>query len=102
MSIEINLSGIKSTWPLSEVEAGHDASVMSMDDLLLRTFAENAVNSQQDKTEIMKKLNDIQTTTNPDKLSEVQDRVLNYSLHMSILATLTRKAVGAVETVVRA
>ncbi|QJU42308.1 type III secretion system inner rod subunit SctI [Serratia marcescens] len=76
--------------------------VLSLDDLLLKSLSENAVGSHKDKIDVMNRLQDIRTTTDPAKLFELQQRTSDYNLKMSLFATLARKAVGAVETVVRA
>ncbi|AKG72626.1 hypothetical protein WN53_18325 [Serratia fonticola] len=76
--------------------------VIPLDNLLLNSIAENAVGSHQDRSEIMSKLQEIKTTTDPAKLFELQQRTSDYNLKMSLFSTLARKAVGAVETVVRA
>ncbi|WP_258089447.1 type III secretion system inner rod subunit SctI [Serratia liquefaciens] len=76
--------------------------VIPLDNFLLKSVAENAVSSQQDKDEIMSRLQELQTTTDPAKLFDLQQRTSDYNLKMSLFSTLARKAVGAIETVVRA
>ncbi|MFP2428781.1 type III secretion system inner rod subunit SctI [Enterobacter ludwigii] len=67
---------------------------------LVNTFAGYAVQSEQRKNRAHQIL-DNPATLSPEKLIALQNQVLNYNVEVSLMATLARKTVGAVETLLR-
>lgn len=96
------ITNVSSIFEISDDVLNNSDAVVPLDDFLLQAIAKNTVSSQQDKADVMTKLQEIQTTSDPAKLFDLQQRTSDYNLKMSLFATLARKAVGAVETVVRA
>lgn len=93
--------------PVTRVAATHEnitspqTGVVSLETRLIDAIANSAVSSEINKDSV---LNDMENRVNmtPEKLIEVQDKVLNYNIEISLVSTVARKAVGAVETLLRA
>lgn len=75
--------------------------VVSLDDRLIQTFSRSAVNLGMEKDSIMALLEHPGAVTDPAELFSLQLRSSNYNLEVSLISTLTRKAVGAVEGLLR-
>ncbi|PRP71109.1 type III secretion system protein PrgJ [Chromobacterium amazonense] len=78
-----------------------DGDIVSLDDRLIQTFAQTAVSTGMEKDSIMQRLEQPNAVTEPAALFELQLRTSNYNLEVSTISTLTRKAVGAVESLMR-
>jgi hypothetical protein len=76
-------------------------SLVSLDERMINLFAQNAVNTQQEKEAILSQLERPQSVTDPVMLFQLQQRTSNYNLEVSMISTLSRKAVGAVESLLR-
>lgn len=85
---------------LSNIES-FDQGVVSLEDRLLRNFSSMAVETGFEKNSILNKIEQPHAVTDPAELFELQVRTSNYNLEVSLLSTLTRKSVGAVETLLR-
>ncbi|POB00628.1 type III secretion system protein PrgJ [Chromobacterium sinusclupearum] len=75
--------------------------IVSLDDRLIQAFSRSAVSSGIEKDSILQRLEQPEAVTNPAELFELQLRTSNYNLEVSMISTLTRKAVGAVESLLR-
>ncbi|EKC3541225.1 type III secretion system inner rod subunit SctI [Salmonella enterica] len=71
------------------------------DESVVNAFANYAVQTERWKNEAFQSLDGPQALS-PDKLIALQRHVLNYNIEVSLMATLARKTVGTVETVLRA
>ncbi|WP_440029676.1 type III secretion system inner rod subunit SctI [Chromobacterium amazonense] len=78
-----------------------DSDIVSLDDRLIHAFAQSAVSTGMEKDSIMQRLDQPNAMTDPAELFELQQRTSNYNLEVSTISTLTRKAVGAVESLMR-
>lgn len=78
-----------------------EPGVISLEDRLLRSFSSTAVEMGGEKNSILNKIEQPNAVTNPEELFDLQVRTSNYNLEVSLLSTLTRKCVGAVETLLR-
>ncbi|OPA97789.1 MULTISPECIES: type III secretion system inner rod subunit SctI [Pseudomonas] len=74
--------------------------VVSLEDQLIKNYANAAIGVGQDQTEINAMLGrpDI---TNPEVLSELQIRTAQYNVDVSLLNVLVRKSVTTAETLLR-
>ena len=80
---------------------GLDERVAGMsEESLVNAFAGYAVQSEQWKNRAYQAL-DNPAGLSPEKLIALQNQVLNYNVEVSLMATLARKTVGAVETLLR-
>ncbi|WMI97543.1 type III secretion system inner rod subunit SctI [Pseudomonas chlororaphis subsp. aurantiaca] len=75
-------------------------AVISLEDQLIKNYANAAVGVQLDQTKInaMLRRPDI---TNPEVLSELQIRTAQYNIDVSLLNVLVRKSVTTAETLLR-
>lgn len=78
-----------------------ETDVVSLDDRLIQAFSRSAVNFGMEKDSILARLEHPAAVTNPAELFSLQLRSSNYNLEVSLISTLTRKAVGAVEGLLR-
>lgn len=78
-----------------------DGRVAGMsDEGLINAFAGYAVQTERWKNKAYQSL-ESQNALSPEKLIALQNHVLNYNVEVSLTATLARKTVGAVETLLR-
>ncbi|WP_063805174.1 type III secretion system inner rod subunit SctI [Burkholderia ubonensis] len=78
-----------------------DNNIMSLDDRLVQAFSQSAVSAGMEKDAIMQRLEQPNAVTDPAELFQLQLRTSNYNLEVSTISTLTRKAVSAVEGLIR-
>lgn len=76
-------------------------NLVSLDDRLIQAFSQNAVGVGMEKDDILQRLEQPGLLSNPAVLMELQQRTSNYNLEVSMISTLTRKTVGAVESLLR-
>ncbi|MGL4604469.1 MAG: type III secretion system inner rod subunit SctI [Iodobacter sp.] len=81
--------------------SGDEGSVISLDDRLLQAFAQSTVATEMDKNAVMQRLSNPEALNDPAALFDLQVRTSNYNLEVSMISTLTRKAVSAVESLLR-
>lgn len=79
-----------------------ETDVISLDDRLIQAFSQSAVGFGMEKDSILERLEQPNAVTSPDELFSLQQRSSNYNLEVSLISTLTRKAVAAVEGLLRA
>lgn len=91
---EALMNGARSVMPLEQ-------DIMSLDDRLIQSFSRTAINAGAEKNSILQKIEDPNSVTDPAELFSLQLRTSNYNLEVSLISTLTRKSVGAVETLLR-
>lgn len=78
-----------------------ESDVVSLDDRLIQAFSRSAVDLGMEKDSILNRLENPAAITDPAELYSLQLRSSNYNLEVSLISTLTRKAVGAVEGLLR-
>ncbi|PNM27201.1 type III secretion system protein PrgJ [Yersinia enterocolitica] len=74
-----------------------DNSVVSLEDRIIQSFADKAVQTENTKNITQQQI----TNSSPEKLIELQEVVANYNIEVSLISTIARKSVGAVETLLR-
>ena len=77
------------------VGAGHP------DDKMISAFANYAVQTENWQQNALQALRSDKKGLTPEKLLVLQDHVLNYNVEVSLVGTLARKIVAAVETLTR-
>lgn len=73
----------------------------SFEDKVKQLFAEYTAAVSNEKASLINQANNIDVS-NPAKLLEIQNKVGNYNLAMSMISTLTHKSVSAIDTVLKA
>lgn len=88
--------------PIAGVAPG-EHNFMTLDERMLQSFSQSALSLGHERQEVMQSI-----TTEPGKLSDpghlfaLQQRISDYNLQVSLTSAVTRKAVSAVETLLRA
>ena len=76
---------------------------MTLDDRMLKAYAQSAIGLGGDRRDVVQGIEQQPgKLSDPAHLFELQQRISDYSLQVSLTGALTRKAVGAVETLLRA
>lgn len=78
------------------------ADALPLEDILRQAVAHNAVEISQQKSLVLKMANDPTYTSNPEMLSRIQEGASQYNLTVSLYSAMTRKAVNAIDTLIRA
>ncbi|SIT44999.1 Type III secretion system protein BsaK [Paraburkholderia ribeironis] len=85
---------------LGEIEA--DGEPQTLGDLLRSALVEANRKASADSAQIDARIADFGTFGDPKQLFALQTDLANYNIYVSLVSTLTRKAVSAVETLVKA
>ncbi len=95
----ISLLGVSQA-RFAELRVAGEASVVNLEDRLLRAFADSSVGTQNRTSTIdaMLKRPDI---TDPEVLAVLQQRVGEYTVDVSMINAMVRKGVSTVETLLR-
>jgi hypothetical protein len=102
MSTIVNAAERIAIAPISGV-GGSDQNFMTLDDRMLKAYAQSAVELSGDRQNVVQSIElEPGKLSDPNHLFELQQRISDYSLQVSLTSTLTRKAVSAVETLLRA
>jgi hypothetical protein len=75
--------------------------LVSLDQGLINTLARSVQGAQLDKQSQLVRLEQVQQVTDPDKLAVMQVDMAQYTVQLSMINTLSRKGVMAVETLVK-
>jgi len=86
----------------AELFQAKNENVADLDEMLMNSIAQAAVATYSEKQSVISKISGSDAITSPEELLEIQQRTSDYNLQVSLISTLARKAVGAVETVLRA
>lgn len=78
-----------------------DPVQMSLEERMIKVYAENSVGFQLEQSDVINKLQDNRVTSDPAELFKLQQRTSDYNLQVSMISTLTRKGVSTVETLLR-
>lgn len=73
----------------------------SVENYLIENASNYSVNEYAHKLSTKNLLSNPNTATDPEVLFKVQGAILDYGLQMSLTSALTRKAIGAVEGLLR-
>lgn len=78
-----------------------ETEIVSLDDRLLQAFSNSAITAAVSKQTITNRIEDPDLVTDPKELAISQEMISDYNLYVSMISALTRKGVGAVETLLR-
>ncbi|CNF34380.1 type III secretion system inner rod subunit SctI [Yersinia kristensenii] len=78
-----------------------ESAPVSLEDRLLRAYANESTWASAEQRDVLASLNSSEVIANPEELFRLQQRTADYNLHVSLISTLVRKGVGAVETLLR-
>ncbi len=78
-----------------------ESSVLSLDELMVQAYSTKAAGAATEQQAVLNKLQQPEVTSDPAELFKLQQRTADYNLQVSLISTLTRKGVGAVETLLR-
>jgi hypothetical protein len=84
---------------LSEVESPSGPAALG--DILKRTLSETDRNASIATASIETRLTNPAELGRPESLLDLQTKISDYNIYISLASTLTRKAVSAVETLVK-
>jgi len=84
---------------LSEVESPSGPAALG--DILKRTLSETDCNASIATASIETRLTNPAELGRPESLLDLQTKISDYNIYISLASTLTRKAVSAVETLVK-
>lgn len=85
----------------SYMNAGSIEQKGSIEQFIIENSANFSVKEYSHKLATNELLSNPDTATDPEVLLEVQKSILDYGLQMSLASALTRKAIGAVEGLLR-
>lgn len=74
---------------------------VSLEERMIQAYSEASVDVQLEQSDVLAKLQDNRVTSDPAELFKLQQRTSDYNLQLSMISTLTRKGVSAVETLLR-
>lgn len=99
MNQPINISSL--------ISDSHDISLSanestSLEQRLIATYVENSGKYESQKHQVMSLVSDISAATTPETLFAIQQQTADYNIEVSLISALTRKATGAIETLLRA
>lgn len=77
-------------------------AVTSLDELLLQAVADASEEKSAIKTHELERIQDYRNALSPEDLYVFQTRASEYNLTVSLYSALARKAVTAIDTVIRA
>ena len=75
---------------------------VSLEDNLIATYAANVQDFDQRKQHVLNLVSSSGSVTSPETLFAIQQQTADYNIEVSLISALTRKATGAVETLLRA
>lgn len=75
---------------------------LPLEELMRHAVSHNAVELSQQKALVLEMANDPAYTSNSEMLSRIQEGVSQYNLTLSLYSALSRKAVNAIDTLLRA
>ncbi|EPF14982.1 MULTISPECIES: type III secretion system inner rod subunit SctI [Cedecea] len=78
-----------------------DPTSLSLEERMIQAYAKTSTTVQAEQADVINKLQQARVTSDPAELFRLQQRTSDYNLHVSMISTLTRKGVSAVETLLR-
>lgn len=78
-----------------------DSNTFRLDELMIQAYAQTASAAHAEQLSVLRQLRQDHVTSNPEELFKLQQRTADYNLQLSLISTLTRKGVSAVETLLR-
>ncbi|GGY23888.1 type III secretion system inner rod subunit SctI [Paludibacterium paludis] len=84
-----------------KVTLNEDATVMPLEDRVMQAMADTTVEGTKLRGDILKSISEPGALSSPDKLMKLQVMTSNYSLEVSYISTMARKATNVVETLLK-
>jgi uncharacterized protein YigA (DUF484 family) len=78
------------------------AQPVSLEDRMANAYANASQESSQERNALMRAASDNRVTSDPGRLYQLQTELSEYVIKMNLTSTLARKAVGCVETLIKA
>jgi hypothetical protein len=103
----LNIATTASDMEIASIDAAAavsaEADFTTLDDRMLKAYAQSAIALSTERNDVVQGI-ELQPgkLSDPAHLFEMQQRISDYSLQVSLTSALTRKAVSAVETLLRA
>ncbi|KOC91613.1 type III secretion system inner rod subunit SctI [Winslowiella iniecta] len=83
-------------------EMGNDVETGSLEGLLRQAYIHHVAAEYQDKMAVLASANDPVKATDIDEIYQYQLKTSEYGIKLSLYSIMTRKAVTAVDTLIRA
>ncbi|EMS0176382.1 type III secretion system inner rod subunit SctI [Escherichia coli] len=77
-----------------------NSDIMSLEERMLNIISTAAVNDEAAKTDVFRKLNNQNLLSSPEQLFEIQNKISDQNIKISLTSILTKKAVDAVTTLI--
>ena len=87
---------------LDSVELSPVSAPVSLEQRLTEAYAKASVSAEQQQAALTRAANNPEVTSDPARLYQLQVELSNHVLKMNLTSTLARKAVGCVETLIKA
>lgn len=78
-----------------------DPTSVTLEDRMIQAYARNSTAFEAEQNHVINQLQKPEVTSDPAELFRLQQRTSDYNLQVSMISTLTRKGVSAVETLLR-
>jgi hypothetical protein len=92
--------------PVTELQSvdlsADSAQPMSLEERMTNAYAHASQESSQERGALMRAASDGRVTSDPGRLYQLQTDLSEYVIKMNLTSTLARKAVGCVETLIKA
>ena len=75
-------------------------STVSLESRAVQAYAQSVLSAEYNKNDVMQRL-ELPGLTSPEELQAIQEKIADYSLKLSLMSTVSRKATSAVETLLR-
>ncbi len=88
---------MQNTRPESDSE-----TLIPLEDIVRNAYSASAVKNERDRMSIDAIMNDPAGLSNPAVLADLQNRLGDYTIYVSLVSTIARKATTTVETLIKA
>ncbi len=78
-----------------------DPTSVTLEARMIEAYAKTSTTFENEQNDVINQLQQSKVTSDPAELFRLQQRTSDYNLQVSMISTLTRKGVSAVETLLR-
>lgn len=78
-----------------------DPTSVTLEARMIQAYAKTSTTFEAEQNDVINRLQQSKVTSDPAELFRLQQRTSDYNLQVSMISTLTRKGVSAVETLLR-
>ncbi len=100
MSIQVNPAFMIDNHPTQQ-DLG-DETLVPLEQIVRDAYSAASVKTEQDKIAIDKIMSDPGALSNPAILADLQNRLGDYTIYVSFISTLAKKATTTIETLIKA